>query len=252
MLTLLSEGRRFWVILFTLVWIVLFIAEIPVVQGAEAAKDASPPPSAETLQPTSVEQINQSVSRLTDKETRLILIQELEKAIPPAEVKEPGWMERLQNFSLFLRDACHGYRSPPSPLFCRNRSGYRKTDGWAECWTVDAASGVNHRTFPCGRMGLVAIQRRHTGSLRCRPGHAGLEAVHHRSAEITAGIPGNRHFFPRGGAPLCLCADAFLRFAGRENPFRLSDAGDCPGTAFKSAVTSHLGPENRLTCVSCR
>jgi moderate conductance mechanosensitive channel len=96
--------RRFWVTMLTLFWISLLIAPIPVVQGAEADKDASPPPSAETLKPTSVEQVNQSVSRLTDKETRLILIHELEKAIPPAGVKESGWMEQLQNFSLFLRE----------------------------------------------------------------------------------------------------------------------------------------------------
>ena len=90
--------------MFTLVWISLLIAPIPVVQGAEASKEASAPLSAETLQPTSVEQINQSVSRLTDKETRLILIQELEKTIPSVEAEDVGWMERLQDYSLFVRN----------------------------------------------------------------------------------------------------------------------------------------------------
>jgi small-conductance mechanosensitive channel len=109
MLTLLSRGRRFWVILFTLLWIVLFSADIPVVLGAKADTKASTsppqlPPSGDTLHPTSVEQINQVLSRLTDEQVRLILIQELEKTIPPAKTKEVGWMERLQNFSLFLRD----------------------------------------------------------------------------------------------------------------------------------------------------
>ena len=104
MLTNSSYRRRFWVTMLTLVWISLLIAPIPVVQGAWVEKEASPPPSTETLQRTSVEQINQSVSKLTDKETRLMLIQELEKAIPSVEAEDAGWMERLQDYSLFLRN----------------------------------------------------------------------------------------------------------------------------------------------------
>jgi moderate conductance mechanosensitive channel len=106
MRTASSKSCRFWITVFTLVWIGLFIAEIPVVMGAKASKTALPPPplSAETLQPTSIEQMNQMLSRLTDEQVRLILIQQLEKTIPPTKGKELGWMDRLQNFSIFFRD----------------------------------------------------------------------------------------------------------------------------------------------------
>ena len=48
--------------------------------------------------------MNQMVSRLTDEQLRLIFIQQLEKTIPPPKTNEMGWMEHIQNFSLFLRE----------------------------------------------------------------------------------------------------------------------------------------------------
>ncbi len=53
--------------------------------GVAAKEKAAPPaPSIETLQPKSKDDINKLLSRLSDEQVRQILIQQLEKNLPPA------------------------------------------------------------------------------------------------------------------------------------------------------------------------
>ena len=66
-----------------------------------------PHPSIETLQPKSKDDINQLLSRLSDEQVRQILIQQLEKSLPPANQSSRstgnfGGMRRLESFSILF------------------------------------------------------------------------------------------------------------------------------------------------------
>jgi moderate conductance mechanosensitive channel len=76
--------------------------------GSAAKEKAAPKtPSVETLHPESREDINQLLSRLSDEQVRQILIQQLEKSLPPANQRSHpaenlGGMRRLESFSILF------------------------------------------------------------------------------------------------------------------------------------------------------
>ena len=89
-----------------------------VATGAVAKEKAAPQtPSIETLQPKSREDINQLLSRLSDEQVRQILIQQLEKSLPPAN--------QSSRSSGNIGGMCSGWNHSPSYL----SSGFRNWDG---------------------------------------------------------------------------------------------------------------------------
>ena len=63
-------------------------------------------PSLETLQPKSMDDINQLLSRLSDQQVRQILIQQLEKSLPQHDASQfsgqSGGMHRIEAFSILF------------------------------------------------------------------------------------------------------------------------------------------------------
>jgi small-conductance mechanosensitive channel len=110
MQAILSDPRRFWKTILFLVSISVIFAGTPALFAAKPPK-TDPPPTADSLHPASVEEMNQLVSRLTDQQVRQILIQQLEKTIPPGKGKkgdaagsDSGLMHSLDHFSVLFRD----------------------------------------------------------------------------------------------------------------------------------------------------
>jgi moderate conductance mechanosensitive channel len=70
-------------------------------------KTVPPAPSLETLSPKSKDDINKLLSRLSDEQVRQILIQQLEKTLPPANKSsqstgQPGGFQGLESFSILF------------------------------------------------------------------------------------------------------------------------------------------------------
>ena len=82
-----------------------FIAGVAVKESAAAAKEkaAPPPPSLETLQPKSMDDVNQLLSRLSDEQVRQILIQQLAKSLPSKKPEPSGSLNRLEAFSVLVQ-----------------------------------------------------------------------------------------------------------------------------------------------------
>ncbi len=77
--------------------------------GSIAKEKAAAPqtPSIESLHPKSMNDINKLLSRLSDEQVRQILIQQLEKSLPPANQTsqlngQSGGMRNLESFSIFV------------------------------------------------------------------------------------------------------------------------------------------------------
>jgi small-conductance mechanosensitive channel len=74
------------------------------VKAAGGKEKAAPPlPSLETLQPKSMDDINQLLSRLSDIQVRQILIQQLAKSLPSKKPEPSGSLNRLEAFSVLVQ-----------------------------------------------------------------------------------------------------------------------------------------------------
>jgi small-conductance mechanosensitive channel len=68
-------------------------------------KAAPPAPSIETLQPKSMDDVNQLLSRLSDEQVRQILIQQLTKGLPSAKPSEPsGSLNQMEAFTILVQE----------------------------------------------------------------------------------------------------------------------------------------------------
>ena len=93
-------------------------------------KAAPPPPSLETLQPKSMGDINQLLSRLSDEQVRQILIQQLAKSLPSKTAEASGSLSRLETFSILVQQRLSDLGNYRLQFFPNAEQAVRKlTDG---------------------------------------------------------------------------------------------------------------------------
>ena len=93
-------------------------------------KAAPPPPSLETLQPKSMGDINQLLSRLSDEQVRQILIQQLAKSLPGKTGEASGSLSRLETFSILVQQRLSDLGNYRLQFFPNAEQAVRKlTDG---------------------------------------------------------------------------------------------------------------------------
>ena len=143
-----------------------FTAGVVVKESAAAGKEkaAPPPPSLETLQPKSMGDINQLLSRLSDEQVRQILIQQLAKSLPGKKPEPSGSLNRLETFSILVQQRLSDLGNYRLQFFPNAEQAVQKlTDGEGSAALGEMGLGlmVIIGLGAAGGVVLLAIQRRH-------------------------------------------------------------------------------------------
>lgn len=102
--------HRYWKSILFLLMIGAILWSLPSQLDAKTSKANAPAPSADSFHPSSVEEMNQLVSRLSDEQVRQILLQQLEKTLLPGKGKTDamgsgtGMLHSLHDFSTLFHE----------------------------------------------------------------------------------------------------------------------------------------------------